>query len=355
MEARKLTKRIVDRAVPADREYTVWDSEVSGFGLRVYPTGRKVYVLKYRVNGGRSGTIRKPVVGTHGDLTVDQARGIARDWAAEIRRGNDPSADRQRDRAAPKMTDLFIRYLEEHARPHKKPASVANDERIIDKRLKPAFGRRKVAEVTRAHISEFHRSLAETPYEANRALALLSKMFNLAELWDMRPDGSNPCRHVRKYREEKRERFLSQQELARLGAALGSANTGEILTNKGAAVSRFAIAAIRLLVFTGARRGEILTLRWEYVNFDAARLELPDSKTGAKFVHLPPPALAVLRDLEPVEGNPFVIVGGKPGAHLINIRDAWHAIREAAKLDGLRIHDLRHSFASVGAAGGIRK
>ena len=193
MGGRKLTKRVIDGAEKAEREYMVWDSEVAGFGLRVYPSGRKAYVLKYRVGGGRNGTVRKPVIGTHGTLTVDQARVIAKDWAAEVRRGNDPSAERDRSRKAPMIGDLFDRYLAEHAQAHKKPSSVANDERIIKKRLIPAFGRHKVAEVTRAHVAEFHRSLSATPYEANRALALLSKMFNLAELWDMRPDGTNPA------------------------------------------------------------------------------------------------------------------------------------------------------------------
>lgn len=353
METRKLAKRIVDAAKPVDREYMVWDSEVAGFGLRVYPSGRKTYLLKYRVGGGRNGTIRKPVIGTHGALTVEQARAIAKDWAAEVRRGSDPSGQRDRDRKAPIMSDLVERYLVEHARAHKKASSVANDERIIAKRLIPAFGRRKVAEITRGLVAEFHRSLSAIPYEGNRALALLSKMFNLAELWDMRPDGSNPCHHVRKYREEKRERFLSQKELARLGAALAAVERGEVLTAKGGPISPYAVAALRLLTFTGARKGEILSLRWEHVNFEAARLELPDSKTGRKFVYLPAPALAVLRDLERIDDNPHVIVGGKNGAGLVNLKDPWGAIRKAAELEGLRIHDLRHSFASVGAAGGM--
>ena len=135
MESQKLTKRIIDAALPVDREYMLWDIEVAGFGLRVYPTGRKSYLYKYRVGGGRSGTIRKPVIGAHGVLTVDQARTIAKDWAAEVRRGNDPSTRRMKERAAPMMTDLFVRYLDEHARPHKKRSSVVNDERIIAKRL----------------------------------------------------------------------------------------------------------------------------------------------------------------------------------------------------------------------------
>jgi integrase len=251
------------------------------------------------------------------------------------------------------MADLLERYLEDHARPHKKASSIQDDEGLIRQMLRPAFGRRKVSEVTRADVDAFHKSKKGKPYRANRALALLSKAFNLAEVWGWRPDGSNPCRHVHKFREEKRERFLSQQELARLGSALAAAERGELVSPRGASVSPHAVAAIRLLIFTGARRGEILGLRWEHVNIEAGRLELPDSKTGAKFVYLPPAALQLMQELPRVDGNPHVIVGGKPGAALVNLKDPWDAIRKAVGLDDLRIHDLRHSFASVGAAGGM--
>ena len=353
MTAVKITKRTVDAAEPGEREYAIWDFEISGFGLRVYPSGRKVYCLKYRVGGGRNGTVRKPTIGTHGAITPDQAREIAKDWSSEIRRGGDPSATRAASRNAPLMAGLLERYLEDHARPHKKASSIKDDEGLIRQMLRPVFGHRKVAEVTRADVDAFHKSLKGKPYRANRALALLSKAFNLAEVWGWRPDGSNPCRHVRKYREERRERFLSQQELARLGAALASAERGELLSQRGAPISPYAVAAIRLLIFTGARRGEILRLRWEHVSLEAGRLELPDSKTGAKFVYLPPAAIQLLQKILPVEGNPFVIVGGKPGAPLVNLKEPWNVIRVAAGLDDLRIHDLRHSFASVGAAGGM--
>ena len=353
MAAVKITKRTVDAAAPGEREDAIWDSEISGFGLRVYPTGRKAYCLKYRVGGGRGGTARKPTIGTHGTITAEQARAIAKDWSAEIRRGGDPSATRTASRNAPLMADLFERYLEDHARPHKKASSVKDDEGLIRCLLLPAFRRRKVAEVTRADVDGFHKGMKGTPYRANRALALLSKSFNLAEVWGWRPDGSNPCRHVRKYREEKRERFLSQQELARLGSALAAVGRGEVTSPRGAPISPYAVAAIRLLIFTGARSGEILGLRWEHVNFEAGRLELPDSKTGAKFIYLPPAALQLLQEWLRVEGNPHVIVGGKPGAALVNLKEPWDAIRKAADLGDLRIHDLRHSFASVGAAGGM--
>jgi len=177
-------------------------------------------------------------------------------------------------------------------------------------------------------------------------LAVLSKLFNWAEQHGHRPDGSNPCRHVEKYREQHRERFLSATELARLGGALRSCESD-------GAVTPWTASAVRLLVFTGARLSEILTARWSWVDLDAGTLTLPDSKTGRKIIYLSAPALEVLADLPRVEDNPYVVCGRKVGAHLVNLQKPWRAIRSRADLDNVRIHDLRHSFASVAAAGGL--
>ena len=359
----KLTKRTVDAAAPEAARYAIHDTEIPGFKLYVHPSGKKVFHLRYRVGGGRGATIREPKIGDLGGVTPDQARKIAGDWMAEIRLGGDPGGERQAKREAPRMAELFERYLTDHARPHKKAASVAADERQIRDHLIPTFGNMKVAEVQRASVIEFHRSRSDAPYAANRALALLSKAFNLAELWGGREDGSNPCRHIRKYAETKRKRFLSPKELAALGEALAEAEASGALTlpaqegareaAKTTPISAAAIAAIRLLILTGARCGEILSLRWDWVDMEGGRLNLPDSKTGEKAVPLGAAALAVLSVIPRVEGNPHVIVGGKPGAALVNLKDPWGVIREVAGLDDVRIHDLRHSFASVGAAGGL--
>ena len=188
--------------------------------------------------------------------------------------------------------------------------------------------------------------MQDKPYQANRTVAMLSKFFNWTEKLGLRPDGSNPCRHVEKYREAKRERFLSEAELARLGEALRAAETDKT-------ASPWVIAAIRLLTLTGARLSEVLTLRWDYVDFDRATIRLPDSKTGAKTLHLNAPALEVLSAIPRLEDNPHVICGERKGAHLVNIQKPWRRIRKAAGLNDVRIHDLRHSFASVAAAGGM--
>jgi len=206
----------------------------------------------------------------------------------------------------------------------------------------PAIGARRVADVTRQDVARLHHARQATPTEANRTLALLSTMFNIAERWGMRPDGSNPCPHIERFPQKHRERFLSADELGRLGYALSNYDG-----------SLYVVGAIKLLVFTGARLGEVLGLRWEWVDFERGEARLPDSKTGAKTLHLPPPALETLAGLQGVEGNPHVIVGGKAGARLVNLEKPWRAIREDAGLEDVRLHDLRHAFASVAASSGL--
>lgn len=344
----KLTKRTVDAAQPEAARYAIHDSEISGFKVYVSTKGQKAFYLRYRVGGGRGATIREPKIGDHGALTVDAARQIATDWVAEVRAGGDPGADRQKRREAPRMNELFDRYLEEHARVHKKASSARHDEGNTRKYLRPSLGSKKVAELTRDDVAALHGRLSETPYQANRVLALLSKAMNFAEVWGWRPEGTNPCRHVKKFPEAKRKRFLSPMELGALGEGLRRAEAGEL-----GAMMPSAVAAIRLLILTGARSSEIVGLRWDWIDFDAGRASLPDSKTGEKIITLPPAALEVLAAIPRVESNPHVIVGAKPGASLVNLKRPWSVIREAAGLSDLRIHDLRHSFASVGAAGGM--
>ena len=184
-------------------------------------------------------------------------------------------------------------------------------------------------------------SCERTPYQANRTIQVLSRIFTLAEVWGLRPDGSNPCRHVKRFREEKRERFLSDAEYGRLGAALKQSEEEELEPSS-------AIAAIRLLMLTGCRKSEILTLQWRYVDLEAGELRLPDSKTGAKVVHLGDPAMSVLRGIPRNDDNPWVIAGPRTGKPMSDLDYYWQRIRDRAELEGVRIHDLRHSYASGG-------
>ena len=194
-------------------------------------------------------------------------------------------------------------------------------------------------DIKRSDIAELHHALRETPYQANRTLGVLSKMFSLAEMWGMRPDGSNPCLHIKRYKEEKRERFLSAEEFARLGKVLDD-------TLRDGSETRSAVVAIRLLMLTGCRLSEIQKLRWEHIDLEAGELRLPDTKTGGRAVPLAPSAVRLLESLPRDEDNPWVIAGRKAGSHLTDLQHPWRRIREKAELDDVRIHDLRHSFAS---------
>ncbi|MEE8533265.1 MAG: tyrosine-type recombinase/integrase [Alphaproteobacteria bacterium] len=341
----KLTKRSIDsfryRGDGKSRDVR-WDGALPGFGVRVYPEGRKAFVLSYRVNGRK----RLYTIAPYGSLTLDKARENAGKLRGRIADGYDPVEARRSARHAATVAELCDRYLAEYAEGRKKPSSLRKDRSMIERFVKPALGSRKAGDVSHADVLGLHNGLRKTPYQANRFLALLSKLMNLAEQWGMRPDASNPCRHVERFKERKRERYLSAAELARLAAALAEAECA-------ADALPPAVAAIRLLLFTGARLSEILTLKWAHVDFERACLRLPDSKTGSKVIHLNAPALAVLSAIERHEGNPYVIVGQKRGAHLVNIQQPWRAIRERAGLSDVRLHDLRHSFASVGAGAGL--
>lgn len=350
MDKIKLTKRIIDGLTPRDRTYTVRDAELPGFSLRVYPGGRRAFFYRYRVGGGRGAPIREPRIGDFGPLTVDQARSIARDWSAEVRRGGDPAAAKALERDAPTMAKLFATYLEDYAAKRKKPSSLRNDVRMIEKELKPAFGRLRVKDVTRQQVRAYHEKLADKPVEANRRLALLSKCFSYAaDELEWIAHGDHPVRGVRRYPEKGRRRYLSDDEISRLGAALRKAENG----NLDRPVSPYAVAMLRLILLTGARHSEILRLRWDEVNLPRGCLELTDSKTGRKEIFLSPAARAVLADLPRAEGNPYVIVGGKAGSHLVNVKDSWSLVRREAGLQDVRIHDLRHSFASLGVRSGM--
>jgi integrase len=209
----------------------------------------------------------------------------------------------------------------------------------------PALGRLRVTEVTRADVAKFHHDLRHIPYQANRCLEVVSKMFNLAELWGFRPDGSNPRKHIRKYPEVKRERFLSAAELRRIGEILREMETEGIELPS-------AILAVRLLILTGCRLNEIMTLKWEYVDFREGQLQLRDSKTGSKIVHLGQPAIDLLTNTPRLNSNLWTIIGTLPGKRLSDLQSFWRRLRARAGLKDARIHDLRHTFVSTAVAAG---
>ena len=337
---RTLSKRVVDRLAVDDKDGVFWDRELPGFGLRVYPSGAKVYIVQSRC-AGRS---KRVTVGRHGDVSPYQARKEAARIIARIKAGETPIP--VPPKADPTMTELAERYQREYVAMRCRPATVAHYGIMLAKHIVPALGELNVAEVERKHILALHYALRDKPTVANRALDMLVKMFNLAEAWELRTPGKNPCRFVRRYTvQAQHERFLTPEELGRLGRVLDAAPAERLASRHGA-------AAIRLLVLTGCRRNEILGLRWEDVDFDAGVLHLRDTKTGARVVPLTPPAAEVLEGLPRRSGNPWVFPGRKRGTHQRNINGSWDRIRKRAGLDGVRLHDLRHSFASRALAMG---
>lgn len=340
----KLTVKSVEAVKPGSADVILWDSELAGFGCKVTPKGKRTYFLYYRTKDGQQ---RRPAIGAHGPLKPEAARTIAKRWLEEVAQGRDPSLSRTQDRAAPTVKELCGRYLAEHAETRKKATSVRNDRRLIDTHVIPALGPKKVAAVTRADIAALHHSLRSTPYEANRMLAMMSKMLSLAERWGLRPDGSNPARNIDRYREEKRERYLSSAELARLWRVLHS----EAATAKA---SQSAIAAIKLLMLTGRRLNEVLGLRWAWIDLDSKTLRLPDTKSGSLLVPVSDAAVTILLELKAAgRDDVFVIAGQRNGAPLVNLQKPWRALRALAGLEDVRIHDLRHTYASVGAGLGM--
>ena len=326
----RISKRSVDAVKAGGTDTVYWDGELTGFGLRVRRSGRKSYVVQTRI----AGKLCWFTIGPHGPLNPDQARARALEILACAKKGIDPRDADARREAEPSMADLGRRFLEEYVPVHCKPSTREEYSRSVRLFVDPVIGELRVPEVQRKDIAALHHGLRDKPYQANRTLGVLSKMFSLAEVWGWRPDGSNPCRHVKRYKEHKRERFLSPEETERLGQVLRDVE--EEMPS--------AVAAFRLLLLTGCRMSEIRDLRWEYVKDDC--IELPDAKTGGRVVPLGPEARAVLSAIPRDEDNPWVIAGRLPGSHLTDLQRPWRRIRKQAGLEGVRIHDLRHSFAS---------
>ena len=326
----RITKRSVDAIKAGGTDTVYWDGELTGFGLRVRRSGRKSYVVQTRI----AGKLCWFTIGPHGPLNPDQARARALEILACAKKGIDPRDAAAQREAEPSMADLGRRFLEEYVPVHCKPSTREEYRRSVRLFVDPVIGELRVPEVQRKDIAALHHGLRDKPYQANRTLGVLSKMFSLAEVWGWRPDGTNPCRHVKRYKEHKRERFLSPEETERLGQVLREAE--EEMPS--------AVAAFRLLLLTGCRMSEIRDLRWDYVKDDC--IELPDAKTGGRVVPLGPEARAVLSAIPRDEDNPWVIAGRLPGSHLTDLQRPWRRIRKQAGLEDVRIHDLRHSFAS---------
>ena len=355
----KITKRVVDTTIPGPLDTFLWDTDVKGFGVKVTPRGSKVYLLQYRY-GGR---VRRYTIGKHGSpWTPDRARGEAVRLLGRIEEGVDPATEKADARREMSVAELCDQYLAEGCGT-KKASTLATDRGRIERHIKPLMGRRRVSEITPNDVRRFQDDVAcgKTAADertgprgrarvtggrgtAARTVGLLGGIFSFSIAEGLRTD--NPVRGVKRFVDARRERFLSSDELARFGDALTRSEADGENPN--------AIAAIRLLILTGCRKGEVLGLRWEEVDFQRGCLVLGATKTGHRIIPLGAPALELLASLTRVEGNPHVFPGVKvDGGHFVGLPKLWERVRARAELDDVRLHDLRHSFASVGAGAGM--
>ena len=328
--ALRLTKRIVERLKADGKDAIFWDRDQAGFGVRVHTTGRKLYIVQSRGPAGLKRVTLGPVDGE----TIEKRRREAAVVIDRIKRGEDPKPARE-----PTVADLAERFLKNHVEVRCKPNTAKNYRKALRNHVLPALGKMPVGDIAPDDVAALHHRLRDTPSVANLAVWVLSKMFVLAENWGMVPPGRNPCRHVRYYRETSRERFLTPEEFRCLGAAL------KRLEDEGSMMPS-AIAAVRLLMLTGCRSDEILSLKWDDVDRTARVLRLRDAKTGPRMVPLTAAALKVLDGMERAEDVPWVFLGAKPKSRLACLSWHWRRIRQETGLHDVRVHDLRHSYAS---------
>lgn len=336
----RLTRRLIESTpVPAIGETVLWDDQLPGFGIRIPKTGRRVFFVRYRTTRAR----RRLRLGHYGVLSLEDARTMAQEVLLRVNRGDDPAQDRRTARTAPTVAEVAQRYLTEHAEVHKRPESIRKDKQMLRQYLLPALGPVPIASLTLEDVRALHRQLRGVPFVANRLVSLVSKLCALAEDWQLRPRHSNPTVGIRRYKESPRQRYLTAEELQRLGSALAE---GELLQTE----RREVLACIRLLLLTGARVGEICTLRWDYIDW-AGYAWLPQSKTGPKPLYLPQPALELLERLP--QDSVWVLPGITSSKPMSHPHRPWVRLCQRAGVRGVRLHDLRHTFASLGVQSGL--
>jgi integrase len=366
MATRRISKSTVDSLFCSGRKDRdiVWDDKLKGFGVIVYPTGLKTYVAQYR----KDGRSHRVVIGKHGRLTPDEARKEAKALLGDVEKGANPAFERRTKREAPtldKVAEGFLAYT--FAK--KKTGTARGYDNALRLHILPQLGTKRLTKITHADVESLHASMSERRPQANRTLAVLSAVWSWAARHRHVDAASNPTKGVEKYRESARERYLTKDELLRLSDALTAAETTGLPysvdesnpkakhapkpENRRRKFDRHSVAAIRLLTLTGARLREILDAKWEHVDLERGMIFLPDSKTGRKPIYLSAAAAAILSALPRIDGNPYVIPGEKTGQPRADLKRPWDAICEVAGLDGVRLHDLRHSFASVGAGASL--
>jgi len=363
----RITKRVIDGLEPQASEFAVWDSKLPGFGVRVRPTGAMSYVVVYRAGSGRGAPVRRYTIASVRKATPEAARRRAKALLGAVAHGHDPAAEKATERGTLTVSELADRFMSEHVEQKRKPGTAVFYRHLLDKVIKPELGATKADKVTRTQVARLHGWLKKTPFQANRVLAVIGSMYAFAGRTGIVPESVNPARRIEQFKEHRRERFLTGGELERLGSAIREAEAKGIpwdvdkrkpkakhlpkAKNRFTKIGPFAAAAIRLLLFTGCRLREILHLKWEHVDLERGLLFLADSKTGRKTVILNAPALAVLTRLDRL--GSYVVPGDDPEKPRADLKRPWEAVARRAGLDGVRLHDLRHTYASFGAGGGL--
>ena len=312
LQYRSLSNRVVDRLSVEGKDVIYWDRDLPGFGVRVYRSGARVYLVQGRGPGGS----KRIAVGRHGVISADEARRRGAMLLTRIKAGEELEP-RSGTAAGPTVGELAERYLREHVAVRCKPNTARGYRRVIAEYILPTLGKLPAAALGREHVADLHHRLRMTPASANEAVGALSRIFNQAEAWGLVPAGGNPCRFVTKYRSRRLERFLTEEEFRRLGRVLDELEAEERLPV-------YAAAALRLLMLTGCRCSEIMTLRWEDVHLEVSEIRLRDSKTGPRVVPLSPAAARVLAGLPHAADNLWVIAGRKPGTRLSHIAYHWN-------------------------------
>jgi len=337
----RFTEKVIDALAPvARKQYVTWEADLKGFGVRVSPAGAKTFILKYRLASGR---VRWKTLGRVGELALEKARRHAKDDIGIVARGGDPLTDTDTARNAVTVATAAQQFLDDYVSTRKKPATLRLYTLAINGHITPHLGTMSIADVGATDAIRLHHRLRATPYLANRVQAVLSKLLAWSVTERYRDAGPNPCQGIEKFPEKKRKAYLDAAQYARLGRAL---RTVEITPGPR--------TAITLLLLTGARPQEIVTLQWTHVDLAGAALRLPDSKTGEKTIHLSPEAIKLLKRWPRFASSPYVFPGTGHGTraglhlHASTLSHIWCELRTAAKLDGIRLYDAcRHSYASV--------
>jgi len=369
----KLGRRAMAGLPRVTKPTIFYDTDLTGFGIKAMPSGALSWIVEYRPGaGGRGVAKRRMVIGTPKTLTPEKAREAGEKLLASAKLGADPAAERTSHRKAETVGDLLDSFVSKHLKPKRKDGTIRLNNGYIKNHIRPALGRKKATTVTHSDIDRLHRKIGEThPVTANRVVSLIGTIFAFGLRTKALPKGTeNPVTGIEPFDEKPRQRYLTGEELLRLGEAIREAETVGIPwapdptkktkhapkpENRRTKIDQHAAAALRLLLFTGCRLREILDLRWS--EYDAGRglLFLPDSKTGQKTIVLAAPAIALLDSLP--RAGVFVVAGESAGTKnekpRSDLNKPWRSIRKRAGIEDVRIHDLRHSFASIGVGAGL--